>query len=93
MSCSNYDTNVTNLIFPSFKIFKRLCTSYDKTNLFIMTISRIFVNSHIYNYIEDCKNDDQYYAHILTFIKCFFLLVIIFDIISIIFIMIKITLN
>ena len=49
--CSRYNSETVDFIIPTQIIFSTLCESYDKTNLFLVGIIRIFLFMTIYTYI------------------------------------------
>lgn len=60
-SCYTYNFNRNDLIYPSMDIFYELCTSSDKTNLFIYSFLRIVIlfsiNEIIKMYLVDSEDD------------------------------------
>ena len=43
MSCIHYNYRLIEFLFPSIQIIYKFCSSIDKTNLFIMSLSRIII--------------------------------------------------
>lgn len=65
-SCKEYYGNINDLFLMPFQIYwSKLCISYDRTNLFIYTFSRLLIYISLYIYTIDIfKNNlipDNYY--------------------------------
>jgi len=70
MSCVNYDFNISHLIFPSRDIYRTLCYSQDKTNLFLVSFFRLVFYIILYSYISDLnmQNDEKKYVNMVAFV-------------------------
>lgn len=51
--CTTYMYNVYELFIPSMIITKRLCTSYMRTQLFIMSVARLVVYIVLYYTLQE----------------------------------------
>ena len=59
MSCVNYDYNLIDLVVPSKHIYQELCSSYDKTKLFLISTIRLILYIILHNYIKDLNLSDK----------------------------------
>lgn len=77
--CSTYEIKI-NDIFNLIQIeyFYKLCKSYDKTNLFILTLTKIFFYTTIYLLFEEITNKNEI-IEIITNIIYFIILLNIFN--------------
>lgn len=71
-NCISYESHFFEFFLPSPIIFSKLCISYDKTELFIISLTRIFIYIIIYYLLDESISLDNY--RIIKYI----LLVIIF---------------
>lgn len=77
--CSTYEIKI-NDIFNLIQVenFYKLCKSYDKTNLFILTLTKIFFYTTIYLLFEEIINKNEI-MQIITNIIYFIILLNIFS--------------
>uniref|UniRef100_A0A6C0EAN9 Uncharacterized protein n=1 Tax=viral metagenome TaxID=1070528 RepID=A0A6C0EAN9_9ZZZZ len=59
MDCRNYQYSFFEFILPSTDLFRKLCLSYDKTRLFIMSFMRFAIYLYILNYVYAFYNDKK----------------------------------
>jgi len=84
--CVKYYQQWYNLLFPSPNEFKILCTSYDKSRVFIMIFIRIILYSILFQYFHDKK-----YTDILLIINITIIILILFMIIINVILLIYVT--
>lgn len=53
--CITYEFSYYEFLIPSYKIFLKLCTSRDKTKLFIMSVIRMYIIYTLFYYLKDNK--------------------------------------
>lgn len=58
--CISYEPRTFELLFPSPIIFEPFCLSYDKTELFIISLSRLFVYIILYYLFEENINLEEH---------------------------------
>jgi len=81
-----YQNEILDLIYPSSKLFETLCTSFDKTYMFFMTVTRCF----IYMLITKLYYDNLYpFSSITNAIFLVLLIIIIINFIILLIVMCK----
>jgi hypothetical protein len=79
--CVNYNYNLIDLVFPSKHIYQELCSSYDKTKLFLMSTIRLILYIILHYYIVDLnlsnkmKQPVHVISYVLITISCIILLI------------------
>ena len=58
-SCISYNTKMMDLIIPSWSTFNNLCTSYDKTEMFLVSVLRLGVTLIILYWFENDENSND----------------------------------
>lgn len=58
--CISYESRTFELLFPSPIIFEPFCLSYDKTELFIVSLTRLLVYIILYYLIEENINLEEH---------------------------------
>jgi len=51
--CINYTYSLYELLIPSLKILQKFCSSIDKTNLFLMSLLRLFIIYRLFFYLNN----------------------------------------
>lgn len=68
MSCANYNGNISDMLIPPIKIYgSGLCLTYDKTNLFLTTVVRLFLYGFIYYMLLLNLKTNEYFEYIDNF--------------------------
>ena len=83
--CKSYKFNSLDLIIPNYDMIETACSSLDKTNMFIISIFRVFIVYIMYQFIIIYL--DKY--PLTIYLSMFLILLIIIDLISIIIILSK----
>lgn len=52
-NCIYYTYSLYELLFPSLKILQTFCSSIDKTNLFLMSLLRLFIIYRLFFYLNN----------------------------------------
>ena len=69
MNCVKYNFSLHHLIIPPFDIFKKLCASFDKTDMFIVTFFRL-LSVYLYFYLNNFNNSYiTYFIYSLSIIN------------------------
>lgn len=83
--CTTYTPSLLDFLIPPKEIFDRLCISYDKTYLFLISIVRCLIYmllTSLYYDVADIENDFAYVIFVVLVIWCImnivFILIIIF---------------
>ncbi len=77
INCESYINKSYELLFPSPIILQKLCTNYDKTELFIQSLIRLL----IYVLLLECtKNYDviTYILYVILIVNLVYLIIIVF---------------
>lgn len=74
--CSTYDYKYIDLFVPNMILFKRLCSSYDKTAMFVTSFIRLIM-SYITGYYLSNYNMVSIICNMLIIINAIILLIVI----------------
>lgn len=55
IDCVNYNFSYYDLVIPRIEIFYKLCVIRDKTNMFLISIIRLFIILMIFHYLSNKK--------------------------------------
>ena len=72
--CNTYDFKFIHLFIPPLDIYRKLCVSYDKTYLFIVSFIRVLIFlglSKLYYDFFELKKDNNWETHKLWFLIIF----------------------
>jgi hypothetical protein len=86
--CSPYKFKYKNLIIPNTEIFGHLCTSSDRTGIFMTTFARISILTLILNFNIIDKYEKKF--KIAKYIKTTILILLLINIIFMYFVLIKV---
>lgn len=76
-NCVSYKNNIYEYILPSHIIGKKLCLSYDKTELFIVSLIRLIIYIILLK-LFDRYNYIRYIFYVLMIINLIYMVVIIY---------------